>query len=134
MKGAGGTTGGLGRFFLGFAMMCGGFYLLLNSIMVSSSFGFGMNLYGFSALGGYYGITSGMVMIPFIIGVGVIFYNAGSVLGWLLTLGSMAALLFGVITSIHFNFRSMSMFDLIVILVLAVGGMGMFLSSLRSLD
>ena len=29
MKGAGGTSGGSGQFFLGLIMMCGGFYLLL---------------------------------------------------------------------------------------------------------
>lgn len=132
MKGAGGTNGGTGRFFLGFAMMCGGFYLLLNSIVVSTGFGLGMPLYGFTAMGGYYHITSGMVLIPFIIGIGMIFYNGGSILGWLLAIGSMAALLFGVISSIQVSLRIMSMFDLVVIFVLAFGGTGLFLSSLRS--
>ncbi len=51
MNGAGGTSGGVGHFFLGLIMMCGGFYLLLNSISVSSSFGMGARLYGFSAYG-----------------------------------------------------------------------------------
>jgi hypothetical protein len=30
-KGAGGSNGGLGSFIIGFVMMCGGFYLLLNA-------------------------------------------------------------------------------------------------------
>ena len=50
---------------------------------------------------------SGMIMIPFI---------------------------FGVISSVQFSFRSMSAFDLITILVLAAGGLGLFLNSLRALD
>ena len=63
VRGAGGTNGGAGEFLIGLAMMCGGFYMLLNSIMVTSSFGAGMRLYGFSAMGGNYAVTSGMVMI-----------------------------------------------------------------------
>lgn len=134
MKGAGGTSGGLGQFFIGLIMMCGGFYMLLNAINVSSSFGMGMRLYGFSAMGGHYNITSGMVMIPFMFGVGLIFYNGRSILGWILSVGAITALIFGVISSIRFSFRTMTSFDLIVILVLAMGGLGLFLRSLKTLD
>jgi len=131
-KGAGGTSGGLGSFFIGLIMMVGGFYMLLNAISVRSSFGLSRNLYRFSGMGANVPITSGMVMIPFMFGVGLIFYNSKNIIGWLLTIGSVAALIFGVISSIHFSFRSMSAFDLIVILVLAIGGLGLFLKSLRS--
>ena len=132
MKGAGGTSGGTGEFFIGLIMMCGGFYLLLNSIMVRSSFGMGMNLYGFSAFGSNFNVTTGMVLIPFLFGVGMIFYNAKNYLGWILAGGSMVALIFGVIASINFRMRSMTTFDLIVILVLCVGGLGLFLRSLKN--
>ena len=134
MKGAGGTSGGLGQFFIGLIMMCSGFYMLLNAINVTSSFGMGMRLYGFSAMGGSYNITSGMIMIPFIFGVGLIFYNGRNLLGWVLSIGSIASLIFGVISSIRFSFRTMTSFDLIVILVLAMGGLGLFLRSLKTLD
>ena len=134
MRGAGGTSGGLGHFFIGIIMMCGGFYMLLNAIQVSSSFGMGMRLYGYSGMGGNYNLTSGMIMIPFIFGVGLIFYNSKNILGWVLSIGSIAALIFGVISSIRFSFRSMTSFDLIVILILAVGGLGLFLRSLKTLD
>jgi putative amide transporter protein len=134
MRGAGGTSGGLGQFFIGFFMMCAGFYLLLNSISVTSNFGMGARLYGFSAYGGNYAVTSGMVMFPFIFGIGIIFYNSKNILGWLLAIGSITALIFGVIASIRFNFKAMSAFDLITILILAVGGLGLFLRSLKSFD
>ena len=134
LKGAGGTSGGFGQFFIGLIMMCGGFYLLLNAITVTSSFGMGMRLYGFSAMGNSFNITSGMIMIPFIFGVGLIFYNGRNYLGWILTLGSITALIFGVISSIRFSMRTMTSFDLIVILVLAIGGLGLFLRSLKALD
>ncbi|WP_411990972.1 hypothetical protein [Agarivorans sp. DSG3-1] len=133
MKGAGGSSGGIGHFFIGLVMMCGGFYMLLNAISVTSNFGMGSRLYNFSALGGF-SVTSGTVMIPFIFGVGLIFYNSKNILGWVLSIGSLAALLFGVISSVRFSMRTMSSFDLIVILVLAVGGLGLFLRSLKTLD
>jgi hypothetical protein len=67
-------------------------------------------------------------------GIGLIFYNSKNIFGWVLSLGSITALIFGVISSIRFSFRSMTSFDLIVILVLAIGGLGLFLRSLKSLD
>lgn len=130
MKGAGGTSGGMGQFFIGLVMMCGGFYMLLNAIKVTSSFGFSSHLY---QLGGF-GLTSRMVMIPFMFGVGLMFYNGRNILGWLLTFGSLVALIFGVISSINFRFSYMSAFDLIVILVLCVGGIGLFLRSLKAIE
>lgn len=129
MKGAGGTPGGVGNFFFGAGMMVGGGYLLLNSIVVTSNFGLGMRLYNF---GGGYGVTSGMVLIPFLLGIVLVFSNAASKVGWLLSAGSILALVFGVVSSIHFRMRHMSAFDLIVILTLAFGGFGLVLRSVRS--
>ena len=128
MRGAGGTTGGSGRFLIGLIMLCGGVYLLLNSINVYSHYGFSARLYNIRG----FNVTSGMIMIPFMFGVGMVFYNAKNYLGWLLAGGSIVSLVFGVISSIQFTFQAMSAFDLIVILVLSVGGLGLFLSSLKS--
>jgi hypothetical protein len=130
IEGAGGTRGGTGRFILGFIMMCGGFYMLLQSITVTSGFGLGLRLFGFSALGINFGITSGMVMIPFIFGIGLLFYNGKSLIGWMLAIGSIAAMIFGVIASTQFILRTMTAFELIIILVLCFGGLGLLASSL----
>lgn len=126
MRGAGGSDGGLMPFLIGLVMMCSGFYMLLNAIVIRSRFGFGYNLY---SVGGF-SITSGMIMIPFIFGVGLIFYNSKNYLGWVLAGVSVISLIFGVIASVNFSFQRMSAFDLIVILVLAFGGLGLFLKSL----
>ena len=130
MQGAGGSDGGVGRFFIGLIMMIGGGYMLLNAIHITNHFSLGYGLYSF----GGFRLTSGMVMIPFMFGVGMIFYNSRNYLGWIIAAGSLVALIFGVISSINFRMRSMSAFDLIVILVLLVGGIGLFLSSLKKLD
>ena len=126
MRGAGGSDGGLMPFFIGLVMMCSGFYMLLNAIVIRSRFGFGYSVYN---VGGF-SITSGMIMIPFIFGVGLIFYNSKNYLGWILAVASLVSLMFGVIASVNFSFQRMSAFDLIVILVLAFGGLGLFLRSL----
>jgi hypothetical protein len=107
--------------------MCGGFYLLLNGIVVSSSFGFGSRLFGIGGMG----LTGGMILIPLLIGIGMVFYNARSYLGWLIAIASFGALVFGVISSVSLNLRTMTAFELIVILTLAFGGLGLFLNSLR---
>lgn len=131
INGAGGTEGGVGQFMLGFIMMCGGGYMLLNAIRVTTQFGLGFSLYRFGGGSGF-SITSGMILIPFMFGVGIIFYNSRNMIGWLLAVGSLAAMIFGVISSIQFSMRHMSAFDLIVILVLLVGGIGLFLRSLHN--
>ncbi len=127
MKGAGGTDGGIGSFLIGFAMLCGGGYLLLQNIQVSNSFGFGYGLYQF----GNFSLTSGMILIPILFGIGMIFWNSKNIFGWLLAGGSVIALIFGVLSSLHFRIRPMSLFDLLVILTLTVGGLALFLKSLR---
>ncbi|MDQ2819418.1 MAG: hypothetical protein M3Y65_03290 [Pseudomonadota bacterium] len=127
MQGAGGTSGGSGQFFLGLVMMCGGFYLLLNNVIVSANFGLGARMFG---IGGF-GITGGIILIPLIIGVAMIFYNSRNVLGWLIAMASFFAMVFGVISSVSLDLRTMSAFSLITILVLAFGGLGLFLRSLR---
>jgi hypothetical protein len=132
IKGAGGTPGGIGSFILGFLMMCVGLYLLLNSIVVTQWYGLGMGLFTFHVWGSPLTITSGMILIPFVIGVGMIFFNARSIAGWAIAIASLASLVVGVIANIHFQFRSMTLFDLLCILVLTVGGAGLFLRSLKN--
>jgi hypothetical protein len=134
MNGAGGSSGGIGHFFIGLIMMCGGFYMLLNAITVTSRFSLGSRLYSFNAFGGGFGITGGTLLIPFIFGIGMIFFNSKSIFGWLLSVGSISALIFGVISTVSFRLQTMTSFDLIVILVLAVGGLGLFLRSLKAID
>ena len=129
-RGAGGTSGGTGRFLLGFVMLAAGAYLFFRSIVVTSHFGLG---YGLFSLSGFQ-VTSGMVCVPLIFGIGIIFYNSRNLLGWFLAGGSLVALIAGVIASIDFSLRAMSAFDLIVIFVLFFGGLGLFLSSLKDYE
>ena len=127
-RGAGGSDGGTGTFLIGLIMMIGGGYMLLNGIIVRPNFGIGSRMFGIGGVP----ITSGMLLIPFMFGVGMIFYDSKNWIGWLLAGGSLVALIFGVIANMTLQFARMSAFDLIVILVLFVGGLGLFLRSLRA--
>ncbi|MEM7719866.1 MAG: hypothetical protein AAF222_11750 [Pseudomonadota bacterium] len=128
MRGAGGTDGGIMQFLLGVGMMCGGGYLLLSRIIVRPNWGFGASIWS----NGSFTVTTGMIFIPFLIGVGFLFYNSRNWIGWLLTCGSLIALIFGVLANLNVHLTRMSAFDLITILVLFVGGVGLLLRSLRS--
>ena len=126
-RGAGGSNGGEGSFFIGLIMMIAGGYLFLRSIHVDHYLSMGHGLFN---IGGYQ-ITNGMVLIPFIFGIGMIFYNSQNKIGWFLTLASIIALTFGIIASINFSLQGMSAFDLLVMIILFVGGLGLFLRSLK---
>lgn len=130
VKGAGGTNGGIGRFFIGLIMMVAGGYLFFDAIRVTHHFHLGYSIYSF----GSFHLTSGMVLVPLIFGIGLIFFNSRNFIGWLLSGASLVMLIFGIISSINFRLRNMSAFELIVILILLVGGIGLFLSSLRGYD
>lgn len=127
MRGAGGTQGGIGQFFIGLVMIVAGGYLFLNSIHVGNR-GFGTFYYG------GYGLPSGLIFVPFMFGVGMIFYNSKNKLGWLLMAVSAVMLVFGVIGNITLRWQNMTAFSLIGILVLLIGGIGLFLRSLKGYD
>lgn len=127
-RGAGGTPGGSLAFFIGLIMATAGGYLLLDNIVVSNHWGLGAPLY---RIGGGWNVTGGGLLIPFMFGIGWIFYNARSVWGWVIAGGSLAAIIFGVIINLSITMRTMSLLNLIIILVLMVGGLGLFASSLR---
>ena len=75
-----------------------------------------------------------IVMETFIFGIGFIFYDCKNFIGWVLAAASLIMLGFGIIASIQFRLRNMSAFELIMILILLVGGIGLFASSLKSYD
>lgn len=137
IEGAGGTKGGFSQFFIGLGMMGVGFYMLLSKIVVSSGFGMGQSLYRHRNVAGSamnMNLTTGMIFVPMIIGIMWIFYNSKSWGGWTLAGVSLAAMIFGVISSLKISMQTMSSFDLIVILVLAFGGLGFFFRSLKKYE
>jgi len=95
----GGTPGGLSHFLMGLAMACAGAYLLMDRVIVASSF---WSFYG--------GSTFGVTLIPMLIGVGMLFFNGKSILGWLLTCAGALFIVVGVIANLHIYFQPTSLF------------------------
>lgn len=120
-QGAGGTSGGVGKFFLGLVMAVAGGYLLTNQVIVTSGF---WNFFGVSAFG--------LSLIPFLFGVGILFFNGSSVLGWLLTIAGVVIIFAGILAHLNIYFRPTSLFNTLVMLVLLVGGIGLLARSLRA--
>lgn len=120
VRGAGGTSGGIGHFLIGLIMVIAGGYLLLNHVMVSSG---GWYIWGHSAFG--------MTLIPLLFGIGILFFNGGSIVGWLLTIGGGIAILAGIISRLDIYFRPTSLFNTLLMLTMLVGGLGLVARSLR---
>lgn len=136
-NGAGGTNGGIGRYFIGLALMCTGGYLFLNKVQVTTgafSGGFGMGTHLYNMGGSSFSVTGGMILIPFFIGIFMIFWNSKNLFGWLLSGLSVIALIAGIIVNIRMTIMPMTAFDILVLIVLMAGGAGMFFSSLRNFD
>jgi hypothetical protein len=120
MRGAGGTSGGIGAFFVGLGMIVVGAYLLLTRVTVG---GGAWLLWGYSAFG--------LSLLPLLVGVGWLFFDGRSVGGWLLAACGLLIIVAGVIANLHIYFAPTSLFDTLVILGLFAGGIGVVARSLR---
>ena len=122
MKGAGGTSGGLGTFLGGAAMVVAGLYLLLTRVVVTSG---GWQLYGYNAFG--------ISLFPLLIGVGALFFNGRSVLGWGLTFVGAVIIVVGIVANLGVYFQSASLFNTLVMLGLVAGGIGLVVRAVKTM-
>ena len=126
-RGAGGTPGGLGTFFLGLALTIAGLYLVLTQVTVTTWFG--GNWFGTGYRGGI-----GIVMLPLLIGIGALFFNGKSKAGWILTALGGLAILAEIITSLSFHFRETSLLAVIMMFGMLAAGLGLIFRSLRAYE
>ena len=120
MKGAGGTSGGIGEFVFGFVMAVAGGWLLTNQVTVHSGF---WSWFGHQ--------TFGLSLLPLVVGAGFLFFDAKSVIGWILGIAGAAIIFVGVIVNLQIYFEPTTLFNTIVMLVLLTGGLGLMARALR---
>jgi hypothetical protein len=120
MKGAGGTQGGVGQFFLGLLMAVGGAYLLTSQVSVSSGF-----------WGSFGPHTFGLTLAPLVVGSGLLFFDGSSRAGWLLTAAGAVIILLGILMNLRIYFEPTSLFNTLLMLVLLAGGLGLVARSLK---
>jgi hypothetical protein len=121
MRGAGGTSGGVGTFLVGLGMLVVGGYLLLTRVTVGSGTWL---LWGYNAFG--------VSLLPLLGGIGWLFYDGRSVGGWFLAAVGALIILAGILANLHIFFAPTSLFDTLVMLGLLAGGLGMIARSLRA--
>jgi hypothetical protein len=99
IRGAGGTQGGIGEFFVGLAMAVAGAYLITNRVVVATGFWsmWGYNMFGLS-------------LVPLIIGIGILFFNGKSIGGWLLVGIGVVIIFTGILMNLHIYFQPTSLF------------------------
>jgi len=119
IRGAGGTPGGIGEFFLGLVMIVIGAYLITNRILVVSSYW---------SLGGY--SMFGLSLLPLIFGIGILFFNGKSIVGWIMLFIGVVIIFAGVLMNLHIYFQATSLFGTIVMIVLLAGGIGLIFRAL----
>jgi hypothetical protein len=120
MRGAGGTEGGIGAFFVGLAMAVGGGYLLTNQVTVSTGFW------------GWFGPhTFGLSLLPLVAGFGLLFFDGRNRLGWTLTGAGAVIIFLGILMNLRIYFEPTSLFNTLIMLVLLAGGLGLLARSVR---
>ena len=121
LRGAGGTEGGLGTFFLGFVMAVAGGWLLTNQVTVTSGY---WRLWGYNAFG--------LSLLPFVVGIAFLFFDGKSIVGWVLTIAGAVIIFVGIIANLEIYFRSTTLFNTLLMLVLLLGGIGLIARAVRS--
>ena len=127
LEGAGGSSGGIISFFVGLVMTVAGGFLFMNHVRVGTRHLWFFGRYNWGPLNSW-----GIVLIPLLFGIGFLFFNAKSIIGWILTGAGALIIFLSIITSINFRFPQTSLFNLIIMLVLLVGGIGVMLRSFRA--
>jgi len=117
----GGTPGGTRTFLLGMIMTIVGGYLLFQQVQVHG----GYWNWGFGGAGRSFGIT----LLPLLFGIAILFVNGRSFAGRFLTSAGALVILVGVIANLDIHFEQTSLFHLLVMLVLLVGGIGLVVRS-----
>ena len=125
-KGAGGTPGGVGDFILGAVLALIGLYLLTRQVRVTTGF------WGRWSMFGDVGVSAfGVTMIVLMIGVVLIFMDGKSKIGWVITGGSLAFTLIGIIANLQVYFAPTSLYVTIIFLALLAAGIGLILRGIR---
>ena len=122
LKGAGGTEGGIGLFFVGLMLAVAGGYLLTTQVTVTSG---PWALWGHNAFG--------LSLLPFLFGTGLLFFNGRSTIGWLLAAAGIVIILAGIIVNLRIYFEPTSLFNTLMMLGMLAAGIGLLLRSLRNL-
>ncbi len=119
-RGAGGTPGGIGQFFLGLFLTGIAMWMFLDRVSVFSNFS--------SMWGGH----TGLLLLPLGLGLALLFFSARSWLGWILTIGSVATVFVAIVTNLTLMFMPTAFWQTAGMITLLFVGLVMMARSLRA--
>lgn len=122
IQNVGGTPGGTRTFLLGMIMAIAGGYLLFQQVSVGGGY------WSWTMFGGA-GRSFGITLLPLLLGIGILFASGRSLVGRVLTFGSALVIVVGIIANLDIHFQTTSLWNLLIMLVLLVGGIGLVVRS-----
>ena len=108
-------------FVFGLALAIAGGYLIMNQVQVTTGY---WSWWGTN--------TFGLTLLPLVIGIGLLFFDGRSIAGWVLAGGGAVIIFVGILVHLQIYFQNTSLFNVIVMLVLFAGGLGLMARALKS--
>ena len=110
----------LASFLIGLVLLGAGIFWVLNSFVVSFSWGslwggFGMNT----------SLATGLMLVPLLIGIGLLFFLDRKWIGWVVTAIGLLAILVTLLTSVRFRPVSASLWQYVVMFGMIAAGCGL---------
>jgi hypothetical protein len=123
LRNVGGTSGGLPWFVGGLAMLAVGIYLLFQQVDVHGGY--------WGGRAGGRGTSFGLSLVPLLVGVGILFFDGKSKPGWVLAGLGALIIIAGIVANLQIHFRTTTLWDTLLILILIAGGIGAIVRSVR---
>lgn len=108
-------------FFAGLLMFGGGLFMILQNVMVRTSWG--SHFYHI----GSWGVPNGLILLPLLIGIVMLFVMDKKVFGWIVTGLGILFILLTVIMSVQISWRTTNAYMFILMFGLAAAGGGLLM-------
>lgn len=115
----------LASFLIGLVLLGAGVYWVLNSFVVSFSWGSLWGGFGMST-----SLATGLMLVPLLIGIGLLFFMDHKWVGWVVVAIGILAILVTLLTSVQFRPVSASLWQYVVMFGMIAAGCGLVVRGL----
>lgn len=110
----------LAEFLIGLVLLGAGVYWVLNSFVVTFSWGSLWGSFGMST-----SVATGLMLVPLLIGIGLLFFMDHKWVGWVVVAIGILAILVTLLTSVRFRPLSASLWQYVVMFGMIAAGAGL---------
>ncbi|MBR2914019.1 MAG: hypothetical protein IKK51_05030 [Oscillospiraceae bacterium] len=111
-------------FFLGLLMFAGGVFMILQNIIVRTSWG--TSFYHI----GSWAVPNGMIMLPVLIGIVMLFVMEKRIFGWIVFVLGLVFILLTIIMSVQISWKTSNAYMFLMMFGLAAAGGGLLMKVL----